>query len=571
MTSTLHSRRSFLAAATATAATLAGCSGTRYSDRYSPGERVSLTVSAPPADDDRAATTLGRQLTDRLSAVGVDATFAPKAQSQLYLDALINHDFDVFVGRHPHLGHPDALYPLLHSSFAPESGWQNPFGVASPELDQTLEALRAGDSENELGDVLDAYAQRVPFTVVAAPEFLTARRADRPAEAGTTTERPLAVLGQLAAADLDRPLRAGIFSAALTENRNPIAGEFRWNRQLLGLLYDPLARPAWDGESLLPWAAESWRFDGDDLLVTLRSDQRFHDGTPVTATDVAFTMEFLSDTSMGEASSPVPATRFRGRTSLVASATELNRDTVRLSLKRGLDEGSAERVLSLPILPASEWRDKSELVDDRVTRALVWENRQPVGSGPLAFESAVERESVTLTPYEDHFLTDVDAVNLARYAPALETEGIVARYAPSGEDAIEALEAGRLDTSLHQFPLHAFDGVADAEGVESVTAPSTELCIVGYNTRRAPLSDFHFRTVLSRLHDREHAASSVFEGFATATDMPVVAQWDVESIDEDDHSLGPFPGSGGELDVERARELFREAGYTYDDDGNLYR
>jgi len=569
MTSTLHSRRSFLA--TAAAATFAGCSGTRYSDRYSPGERVSLTVSAPPADDDRAATTIGRQLTDRLSAVGVEASFAPTSQPELYLNALINHNFDVFVGRHPHLDHPNALYPLLHSSFAPESGWQNPFGVASPELDETLEELRTGDPEDELPAVLEAYAERVPFTVVTAPEFLTARRVELPSEAGMTTERPLALLGQLADADLDRPLRAGIFSTEVTENRNPIAGEFRWNRQLIGLLYDSLARPSRDGQSLLPWAAESWTFENDTLLVSLRPGQQFHDGSPVSATDVAFTLEFLTDTSLGEASSPVPATRFRGRTSLVASATAVNRNTVQISLERGLGEDSARRVLSLPILPAAEWRDRTELVGDRVTRALVWENRQPVGSGPLKFESATERESVRLSPYENHFLADVNAVDVGRYAPALDSEGVIARYAPSGEDAVEALANERLDTSLHQFPLHAFDDVDDAEGVESAAQSSTELCIVGYNTRRAPLSDFRFRQVLSRLHDRAHAAASVFAGHARPTDTPVVADWDVGSVDADNRLLGPFPGSTGELDVERARELFRDAGYTYDDEGNLYR
>ncbi|WP_231737017.1 hypothetical protein [Halobacterium sp. CBA1126] len=84
----------------------------------------------------------------------------------------------MFVGRHPHLSHPDTLYPLLHSTFAPESGWQNPFGIASPKLDETLAAMRTDGPADALGDVLEAYAERVPFTVVAVPEFLTARRTD---------------------------------------------------------------------------------------------------------------------------------------------------------------------------------------------------------------------------------------------------------------------------------------------------------------------------------------------------------------------------------------------------------
>lgn len=569
MTSSTTSRRAFLASAVSVS--LAGCNGVDYRDRYSPGTRVSLTVSAPPADDDQAATTIGRELADRLSALGVDATFSPKDQSQLYLDALINDDFDVFVGRHPGLDHPDALYSLLHSSFASEPGWQNPFGVTSVAIDESLEAMRAADDPvSELGDVLDAYTERVPFTVVAVPEFLTASRRDLPVDEDALTARPIDVLAQLADADLDRPLRAGIFSAEVTANRNPIAGEFRWTDQLLGLLYDPLARPAPDSSSYLPWAAADWYFE-DELVVELRPDQRFHDGTPLTADDVAFTVEFLSDTTLGDGESPVPATRFRGRTTLVSSVRATDSATVRFELEPDVGPRTAERVLTLPILPAAEWRDRTDLVKDRVTRALVWENPKPVGSGPLSFEGATEDESVTLRPFDDHFLAGADDEAVARYAPALDGGGLTAKYAPSGEDAVVALTDGRLDTSLHSFPLQAFGRVEGTEGVVPSSGRSNGLYVVGYNTRRAPLSDFRFRQVLARLHDRDHTAASVFDGVATATDLPVLEEWGVGGETTGEYSVGSFPGENGELDAERGRALLEDIGFTYDDEGNLYR
>ncbi|WP_336036175.1 ABC transporter substrate-binding protein [Halobacterium yunchengense] len=570
MTGTIRSRRAFLASAASVA--VAGCSGFRYRDRYQPGERVSLAVSAPPADDDRAATTIGRRLADRLSALGVDASFQPKAQSQLYLDALINHDFDVFVARHPGLARPDALYPLLHSKFAPEPGWQNPFGSTSVAIDDSLEALRSSsDTAAALAEFLAAYVERVPFAVVAAPEFLTARRRSLSVPAEAVTERPLDVLGQLAAVDLDRPLRCGIFSGELTENRNPIAGEFRWTNQLLGLVYDSLARRPRDADGFVPWAAGDWRFDGDTLVADLRPGQTFHDGTPVTADDVVFTLEFLSDTSMGEASSPLPATRFRGRTTLVSSAHAVDDTTVRFRVASDVDPNTAERVLTLPILPEAEWSERTDLVDDRVTKALVWENRKPVGSGPLAFASATVDESVRLEPFADHFLADVADEPAARYAAALDGEGVYARYAPSGEDALAALADGRLDTSIHEFPLAAFVDADDADDVGTATAPSRGLYVVGYNVRRGPLSDFHFRQILARLHDREAVARETFAGYATPTDVPVVPAWDTDDVATDEYTVGSFPGRDGELDADAGRRLFEDAGYTYDDDGNLFR
>ncbi|MXR21538.1 ABC transporter substrate-binding protein [Halobacterium bonnevillei] len=569
MTSNSLSRRAFLASAVS--ASVAGCNGIQYRDRYKPGERVSLTVSAPPADDDEAATTIARTLTDRLSSLGVDAVFEPKGRSQLYLDALINHDFDVFVGRYPNLTHPDALYPLLHSSFAPEPGWQNPFGVTSVAIDDSLEALReSADSTAALREFLDVYVERVPFSVVTAPDFLTVRREALSVPDGATTERPLDVLAQLASSSLDRPFRAGIFSVEITENRNPVAGEFRWNDQLLGLVYDSLARPSRTGAGFIPWAAREWYFEDGDLVVELRPGQTFHDDSQLTAQDVAFTLRFLSDTSLGAASSPVPATRFRGHTTLVSGAEATDERTVRFEVADHVDPVNAERVLTIPILPEAEWADRTELVEERVTKALVWENRQPVGSGPLAFEEATPEESVQFRPYERHFLGKTSDDRLTEYAPALDTDGVVARYAPSGEDALVALGDGRLDTSLHLFPLQAVGGVEGANDVVSASSPSDELCIVGYNFRRAPLSDFRFRQVLARLHDREHTAASVFDGFARATDLPMVEDW--HEVDwSSEFTVGSFPGSDGELDVSTVRDRFEEAGYTYDDDGNLFR
>jgi peptide/nickel transport system substrate-binding protein len=569
MTSNSLSRRAFLASAVS--ASVAGCNGVQYRDRYEPGERVSLTVSAPPADDDEAATTIARTLTDRLSSLGVDAVFEPKGRSQLYLDALINHDFDVFVGRYPNLTHPDALYPLLHSSFAPEPGWQNPFGVTSVAIDDALEALReSADSTGALREFLDVYVERVPFSVVTAPDFLTVRREELAVPDGATTEQPLDLLAQLASTSLDRAFRAGIFSVEITENRNPLAGEFRWNNQLLGLVYDSLARPSRNGPGFIPWAARDWYFEDGDLVVELRPGQTFHDGSQLTAQDVAFTLRLLSDTSLGEAPSPVPATRFRGHTTLVSDAEATDERTVRFEVADHVDPVNAERVLRVPILPEAEWADRTELVEERVTKALVWENRQPVGSGPLAFEEATPEESVRFRPYESHFLGDTNDDRLTKYAPALDAAGVVARYAPSGEDALVALGDGRLDTSLDLFPLQAIGGVEGANDVVSASSPSDELCIVGYNFRRAPLSDFRFRQVLARLHDREHTAASVFDGFARATDLPMVEDW--HEVDwSSEFTVGSFPGSDGELDVSTARDRFEEAGYTYDDDGNLFR
>lgn len=38
--------------------------------------------------------------------------------------------------------------------------------------------------------------------------------------------------------------------------------------------------------------AESWRVDGNDYYFTLHEDAKFHDGEPLTADDVVFTVDY---------------------------------------------------------------------------------------------------------------------------------------------------------------------------------------------------------------------------------------------------------------------------------------
>jgi peptide/nickel transport system substrate-binding protein len=67
------------------------------------------------------------------------------------------------------------------------------------------------------------------------------------------------------------------------------------------LLYDQVIRVGPDGLSLEPGLAESWDVSDDGLIYTFNiREANFHDGTPVTAEDVAFC---LNRAAFDEASS----------------------------------------------------------------------------------------------------------------------------------------------------------------------------------------------------------------------------------------------------------------------------
>src|SRR5690606_28515603 len=73
------------------------------------------------------------------------------------------------------------------------------------------------------------------------------------------------------------------------DHLNPLATVQATDRQILRFIYDSLLK--WDeNNQLIPGAAESWTIIDDTTVeFRLRPGQKFHDGHPLTAEDVAFT------------------------------------------------------------------------------------------------------------------------------------------------------------------------------------------------------------------------------------------------------------------------------------------
>jgi len=69
------------------------------------------------------------------------------------------------------------------------------------------------------------------------------------------------------------------------------------------------------------------------------------------------------------------------------------------------------------------------------------------------------------------------------------------------------------------------------------------------------------------LLDGEHLATGVFGGYLTPSAVPLPERrWTPPDLrwDGEDPEV-PFAGTDGDLDAAAARELFRDAGYEYDD------
>ena len=581
-------RRRLLGTLGATAAT-AGCvrRGEALLNRDTP-EQVSLTIKAPPADDDVHATRIARFLAVQLKAVGIDASVVPLAREEMWRHVLLNHNFDLYVGQFPEAHDPDFLRPLLHSRFDAEPGWQNPFGYANLSVDDLLDAQRiqTGTTRRKtVTSIQNAIAREQPFSVVAFPYEVRAVRRDRVGNWGVDGLHES--LGYLSLRQLNdqvgtpqtgtpravSPLRVTTTDPRITENLNPLAVEFRGSGVTTDLLYDRLARYV-DGQ-FRPWLATDWhwRSTGSSAVadVSLREGLAWHDGEPLTADDVVFTYEFLGDTSLGSLETPVPAPRFRGRSSLVDSVEVLGKRRVRFRF--AASPAVATRALTVPVLPEHVWADLTGQakvagidMNTPATEALIWNNGSPVGSGRLQFRSATYRESVTLEPFGDHFLADTTVDNVpGRYAGQLGYDRLRFVVVPSSDAAVELLGDGEVDATGSPIDPSLVPVIGRDTALELHTTTSRSFYHVGYNLRRSPLRNPRFRRAVARLLDKPYLVDEVFDGYAAPAVSPLAeTPWLASGLrwEGRDPEL-PFPGDHGELDVPSARDAFTEAGYRY--------
>ena len=562
-------------------------------------EQVSLQIKTLPADSDPFALRAARAISAWYREAGIDAQVVPVSEEELLRQVLLGNDFDVFLARGPSWSvEPDRLYSLLHSRFADAQGWQNPFGFVDLDVDESLETQRrtTGEDRREaVAELQRSIARSQPFTPLAFPDDIRAVRRDT----YTNWERvdlqtPQGYLALQRATDAavetengESALRITTTDRRPTENLNPLSVEYRRSGVVTGLVYDALGYATSEGTN--PWLAASWAFDRTDegprATVRLRPGATWHDGEPLTAADIAFTYALLSDTSLAAASedggtdadAPIPAPRFQGRSGLV-SEVEVVDDAVAAIQFVDCSPRVAARALTVPILPEHVWADRTDPASmagievGRVTEAIVTNNIPPVGSGPLQFVRNSPRESLVLEPFPEHFLADSEAADPPAGIGPPPYDRFVVQFVGSDDAAIGVVADGNAEVTGTPVGADTVPGIGRDDGLELVISRSDAPYLLGYNARRTPFTNPRFRNTLARLVDVEHLVSAVFDGYARATATPIVGEEWVPSdlVWDGEHPVTPFIGSDGEVDVGRAREAFREAGFQYDD-GRLLR
>ncbi|HYE23399.1 MAG TPA: peptide ABC transporter substrate-binding protein [Candidatus Paceibacterota bacterium] len=329
---------------------------------------------------------------------------------------------------------------------------------------------------------------------------------------------------------IEEPAYGGSFTEGLVGTPrfiNPLLALTDTDRDLARLTYAGLMGTSGDG-TLVPVLAESYTVADTGLVYTftLRADAQFHDGTPVTAEDVVFTVQKAQDPGL---KSPELANWSGIRAEAVDSRT------VRFTLPRAYAPFLEKTTLG--ILPSSLWRDVSNS-QFPFSPLMV----RPVGAGPFKVENVRQNK--------EGFITGYTLSAFGEYALGRPYLDRISFAFFDEEDALSfALRNGRIDSAY---------GVAREGALE---APYARVFGTFFNENANPVfADADVRRALSLAINREAITNVILGGYATPIAGPVPPGSGIE--------LTPIPTA--ENRIRAAADILEEAGWTYDDEARLW-
>lgn len=513
-----------------------------------PGAPVSATLMAlaPSFDPLRHAATL--QLARSWRELGIEVEVQSVEELASFFDTLRN-DPDAWTAAAPGLvSRPDRLdpdpltYPTFHSSEAGEGG-SNYGAFVDDEVDRLLEEQRAALEPDErrehVHELQEVLLERVPVL----PLFhLTGIYAYNQERFSGIVETPGGIVNIWTLTEAEPLTDRETFAAAYesdVESLNPLAINLDPGMTVIRLLYDTLARIGRDGEPV-PWAAESWEATGPTTVeVTLRSGMTFHDGQPVTAGDVKFSLDLMRENELPAVMAP----HFQP-----ISGVEVLDDT-RLEVE--LTQPYAPMFVTVfsqaPILPEHIWSDVVAEHDDPAE----FPNDEPVGSGPFRFVSYERDTELQTERNPDHFSEPGIDFTFRAYA--------------SGDALFNAMRLEEVDANMFRFLPALVDAAEEAEHLELVQVADYGAFYIVLNLREPPFDDLAFRRALAHTVPYEQIVENVLQGYGLpgrAMIAPINEAWYNPAVDDILESQYDF-------DLEEARSILEEAGYSWDDDGQL--
>lgn len=305
------------------------------------------------------------------------------------------------------------------------------------------------------------------------------------------------------------------------------------DRDLAKLIYSSLITFDTDGNPVLD-LAEKYEITDDEKTYTffLRENARWHDGKPITADDIVFTIQTVQNTAYASPERP----NWQG-----VEVQKLNNYTVSFTLRQPY--APFINNLTLGILPKHLWENI-----DPLSAPLHELNLRPVGSGPYVLSETEKTE-------------DIIARIILTANPRYHREGpylkrIEFLFFPSEEELAQSFHSGSID-GAGEIPAEHFERNIP-QGIAPLVFNMPNVFGIFLNANKLELlADKDVRLALAHALDTERIRKEAAGDDAKETHTPIPAN--IFGLNPD---IAPIS-----YDPEKAKTILEKEGYKANEDG----
>lgn len=313
-----------------------------------------------------------------------------------------------------------------------------------------------------------------------------------------------------------------IASPYQTTTLDPMRSAAAGNIETYGQIYSRLLRRDPETGKLEPGLAEKWEVSQDGLTYTFHlRDAQFSDGSPITAADVAFSLERIHSDKKSAYPAPLGAV-----------------DTIKAG-----DDRTVVVTLKSPFAPflgnVEIWNmgivSKAD-VEKRGEDAFV---KAPLTSGPYAVKEWKPNEKLVLEPNPHYWRKG--------YPKSDATVELMEIASPETRQAM--IKAGEVDV-MRSVPWAQVDDLKKVETVDMRLEPSTTIYMTLLSEKREPFSNLKARQAAAYAIDNKAMTKAVTHGYAQPANTTLPGS--IEFHDKDNPGISQ--------DVAKAKQLLAESG-----------
>lgn len=274
--------------------------------------------------------------------------------------------------------------------------------------------------------------------------------------------------------------------------------------------------------NIRPELAESWQMQdgGNTVVFSLRKNAVFHNGDPVTADDVKFSLDYLLTASNA-------AYHYGALSRRIDRVVVVDDHTVSLSLH--VPDTTLLALLAVPYVPIVS---KKELTANSTNF---------VGAGPFVYKTQQQGVKVEVTKFPQYYKAGL---------PKLES--IVFTAYADDNLRVTALQSGDVDI-IDFLPWQNLSSVNADPRLQLAGVDTGSLMFLQFNLTKPPFDNATVRQALGYAINRENVVQSAFFGSgATAPGVPIPPEWPY--YDKSTAQVWQY-------DPQKAKSMLASAGY----------